>query len=353
MTQAFSGFVNVRREAQALQRAESAAQIEDLARAAFGAAARLLAHERIASGRFNTTYRVELAGQGALILRLAPPRDAPLFRHEARLLEREAGVQAQLASVGAQIPRLLQADFSQRRIDRDYVWQNCLPGELWEDLRARGDLSAADETRLWQQFGALVQRIHALQPADGRYGLPQPLAARASLADWYDENLAGMLQDCHELGIAVAGTDEWRASVAAQRALFEQAGSPRLVHGDLWLRNILVAFHPANAAGPIITGILDAERAFWGEPGAEWIFSFFELPPAFWQAYGRDLSPPHLDAAALFRRRAYQARGALQLILEARRFGFDPGFAHRNLAQAVAALSRNDGRRSTVEPSNA
>ena len=42
---------------------------------------------------------------------------------------------------------------------------------------------------------------------------------------------------------------------------------PCLLHGDLWLFNLLIARQPRE---PSIVGVLDADRAWWGDPMADW-----------------------------------------------------------------------------------
>lgn len=330
-------FTNVERNARDLQPPLADGEIELLCRTAFGGEARPLSMLRLTSGRFNTVYRIELADCAPVILRVAPPSTARLFRHEALLLQRECAVQPVLAVLGAVIPQVLFKDFSRQVLSRDYVFLNCLDGELWDDVRA--SLAPAEEADLWAQFGVLVRQIHAI-PHDC-YGYPQSAGGFSAYSDWFISHVDGLCADLAELSISVATLDDYRRLLDAGRPLFDEAGPPRLVHGDLWLRNILVARGEAGE-GLRITGILDAERAFWGEAGAEWIFSFFDLPDEFWAAYGADLRESRLaqNPAALLRRRAYQARGAMQLMLEARRFGFDDGFTQRNFAMAVAGMRR-------------
>lgn len=111
---------------------------------------------------------------------------------------------------------------------------------------------------------------------------------------------------------------------------------PRLLHGDLWPKNLLMETHRDVA---VITGLLDAERTRWGDPSAEWIFGFMEISAVFWSAYGGDLSGPALSPEAQLRRHIYNGRGALQLMLEAWRWQLDDGFARSILAECIDGLS--------------
>jgi aminoglycoside phosphotransferase (APT) family kinase protein len=123
----------------------------------------------------------------------------------------------------------------------------------------------------------------------------------------------------------------WKSINATEPTSLNEVVQPSLVHGDLWLKNILIERGEDKTK---ISAVLDAERAFWGEPAAEWIFPFFDIPDAFWSQYG------HLPTgrAAEIRNRIYEGRGAIQVCLEAWRFHFDDGFARRILQQTVAAL---------------
>ncbi|MCX7162649.1 MAG: phosphotransferase [Rhodocyclales bacterium] len=319
------------RDADALQEPVADDVLAALCRKLLGAQAELLAAERLQGGRFNTCYGLQCAGHAPLILRLAPPPAAHLFRHERAPLQRECSIQPLLADAAAVFPRLIATDFSGTIVPRACVLQNRLEGELWSNVATR--LDAADTASLWRQLGFYVRRIHGITAS--AYGFPAPAAEHARYSDFLRSWVDGMAQDLDELGLVVDGIEQFRQLLRRGADRIDEARTPCLVHGDLWPRNILVA---QRAGAWVITGILDAERAFWGDPAAEWIFSFLDIPEDFWRAYGRDYSIGMLDGAAMFRRRCYQARGSLQLILEGRRHGFDTAFAHRDFAGSLARM---------------
>ena len=98
------------------------------------------------------------------------------------------------------------------------------------------------------------------------------------------DDLAADLAEQH---VEVAGLERFRELLDDERQRFDSVTAPRLVHGDLWLRNVLVEQGPD---GWRITALLDAKRAFFGDPAAEWIFGFLDIPRAFWDGYGRCLA---------------------------------------------------------------
>jgi aminoglycoside phosphotransferase (APT) family kinase protein len=79
------------------------------------------------------------------------------------------------------------------------------------------------------------------------------------------------------------------AVIEHHRDRLDQAGRPRLLHGDLWTANVLVDPH---AIEPTVTGVVDADRAWWGDPLADWSVyradsrAVLSERDAFWLAYG-------------------------------------------------------------------
>lgn len=307
--------------------------VEAICRDAFGSATRIRDCRQIARGQLNAVYRVRFAQRTPVVLRLGPPSGAPLLRHEQALLQREAALQPLLADACPLIPQLLHQDFSCATLERPLLLLEYRSGERWDRLAERIAPHAA--RALWTQFGGAVRSLHELQGDE--FGFPPPAPGWSSHAQWLVQLVDELALDLAERGIEVAGLARFREQLRACRGRLELSQPPRLVHGDLWPRNVLVEEHGDAWR---ISAILDAERAFWGEPAAEWIFGFLDLPQAFWEAYGTRLDPQHLAGDLLLRSRVYQARGALQLVLECGRSGVDAGFAHENFRSAAEQFYR-------------
>jgi aminoglycoside phosphotransferase (APT) family kinase protein len=90
--------------------------------------------------------------------------------------------------------------------------------------------------------------------------------------------------------------------------------TPVLVHFDLWDGNILVE---SSSAGRRISALIDAERAFWGDPLAEFVslalFADIEQDTAFLRGYRAAGGMVTFDFAA--RRRLSLYRAYLYLIM--------------------------------------
>ena len=320
-------YVAVDRDISHFQMLITNQQINDICCKAFGHGAAPLNSELITSGKFNTCYRIEIAGMDPVILRLAPASQAVLFKHEQYLLRRESNILNTIAKASSTIPKNIYIDFSRELIDRDYVFQHCLEGELWSEIST--ELSEKDNEQLWAQLGPVVKRIHSI-PGE-LFGPPDPVQGYKSWSESVISWISGMIEDMQSFQLPSEDAEEFLSFVCEGSELLDEIKQPRLIHGDLWPKNILV--DRCNGK-PEITAILDAERAIWGDPSAEWIFTFLDIPDSFWRGYGTLKN----DEGAKFRRRVYEGRGAIQLCLEAWRFRFDDTFARNILSRAKAEL---------------
>lgn len=305
-------FTPIPRAAEDFQQGISIETLVAICRRAFGSHTQVVSVRELGTGMFNNTYRVQLGEGEPVILRVSPQPQAAVFSHERLLLRREQGVEPAMTAVYPLVPRTLFADFSQQLLDRDVVIQTFLPGELWDEVQ--GELSEVDTAVLWQQLADIAKQIHT---APGpHFGFPdnKPGFARWSAAVAHITQL--MRQDLADMGLDRPATQTYADHLVAGQALLDEVDIPRLVHGDLWPKNVLI---DRSESAPRIVGLLDAERGIWGDPLAEWIFYYLEIPDAFWQAYGR----PSTDLATQFRQLVYHGLYTIQLLLEATRFGWD------------------------------
>jgi aminoglycoside phosphotransferase (APT) family kinase protein len=276
-----------------------------MCRRAFGAGVQLHSIQEIGGGTFNTVYLIELVDKSKTILRLAPPPTADILWEDIALMRRECQILPFFASIAALLPRILVADFTHQVVGRDYMFQSFIEGERWDYIEA--DLTPAENLELWRQLGHIVKQIHTT--TGEKFGWPYPghqFSAWSELViDRLDRLAASMRQANLDTTDFVAILD----IVRRHAALLDQVQEPCLLHGDLWLFNILVN---RNDGTPQITGIIDVDRAWWGDPMADWLMFLLEdrrgepewdqPQAAFWQAYG----PPAETSSSRFRREVYK-----------------------------------------------
>jgi len=276
-------------------------------------------------GSYNTALRVGLADGSTVVLRIAP-RPGRQMRSERHWLRSEYAAAAWLTGLGPLVPRVLGADFTHQVIGRDYLVQSFLPG-----VPAPDGLPAYDR-ELWPgffgQIGAITRQVHDV--AGDSWG---PLAA--PIHRRWSEAMLQLLTDS-QADLArwpLPAADVARLCGVIERhrdRLDDSAGGPRLLHGDLWTVNILL---DPDAAEPTITGVVDSDRAWWGDPLADWAIcraGSRAVPAeseAFWAAYGG--RPAGRDVE--WRLELYRARHLVADLVESARGGH---FGHLGTAAA-------------------
>ncbi|MFF0579813.1 phosphotransferase family protein [Streptosporangium saharense] len=300
-------FQPVERAAEAFQQSLTAEEIGKVCRRAFGDAATPVSAVELGTGMYNSVYRVALSGRDRpVILRVAPP-EARQFRSERHLMRNEFASLPWLAVIAPLMPQVLAADWSHEVIDRDWMIQTHLDG-----IPAPEHLGTYPRTAwptFFRQMGAVTRSVHDVcGPRFGPVNGPE-------YGTWSEAVIASLEEIATDLdGTGLDAADVWKVAAAAahNRAVFDEVTEPRLLTGDLWTVNILL---DPGAPEPVITGVVDFDRTWFGDPAADWTIRMATAKVderiAFWEPYG----PLDRSPAAVWRGRVYEARhlGAIRL----------------------------------------
>lgn len=294
-------YTSIERAADAFQQPVTSAQIQAMCQRAFGTDIQIEAAQELSGGLYNTTYLIHIQDMQPVILRVSPDLSR-MARHEKFFLRNEYISQPFLAPLTPLLPRTLMADFTHQVLARDYLFSAFMEGEAWS--RSNKAMTSEENRQVWRHLGRIAKTIHEITgPAFGypSYG-PQFPTWSDALLTWMDD----IAYDLEAVHLDAADLRTVIELAHNHRAWLDEITSPRLLHGDLWLVNLLVK---RDAPGPRIVAVLDSDRTFWGDPLADWtIFLLNRQPPAesvaFWETYGQLATSP----AAEFRALVYRAR---------------------------------------------
>ena len=256
-----------------------------MCRRGFGTSVQIESIQELGGGTFNTTYVITLVGSLKVILRVAPRQTADTAWEDAFLMRSEHAMQPYFAPIAALMPKVLLVDFTHQLIDRDYMFQSFIEGQRWDD--AGDEFSSEENNILWGQFGTIVKQIHEVRGE--RFGLPRPGFQFARWSQAVIDRLERTLQAAKDLQLNVPDLEGILDMVRAHPEQLDEIQTPRLLHGDLWAFNLLIA---RGESDPAIVGVLDADRAWWGDPLADWtMFILAHTEPEeghahFWRVYG-------------------------------------------------------------------
>lgn len=288
----------------------------------------------IRGGLFNTSYRINLGNGGVVVLRIAPPSDKKLLGVEEQLLRREVYITKRMSGYNLLLPKVLSCDFSGKLIDRDYAI--CEYKEGHNAFYHQRYLTPAQLDYLYGELGEYASRIHSVENKEHWFGYPPPFSPHKTWGSFIKAYMLSLQQDMQGHPY-LSFPEDVSLPVIAERMLplLEEVKVPMLIHGDLWLRNILIQKQGEQYK---ISAILDWDRSLWGEPYFEWILYGTEPHQSFWQSYGRTM--PEKNTPAYLRVLLYKACGALQAALEdSIHFGLKKnsltmlGYAERDFAE--------------------
>ena len=280
-------------------------QLQAMCERGFGAQAQIDSIQELGGGTFNTAYLITLTDRRNVILRVAPPQTAKTAWEDAFLMRSEHAMQPYFAPISTLMPKTLLVDFTRQLIDRDYMFQTFIQGERWDD--AWDGLTTKENNLLWSQFGRILKQIH--QVRGDQFGLPRPGFLFDCWSQAVLDRMGRTLAAAQKIQLEVGNLPEIIEMIKAHPKQLDEIETPRLLHGDLWLFNLLIS---REAGEPSIIGVLDADRSWWGDPMADWtMFILAHANPDeghgyFWQAYGK----PKDTAGARFRKTVYDGMHA-------------------------------------------
>ncbi|MEQ4718465.1 aminoglycoside phosphotransferase family protein [Nonomuraea sp. B19D2] len=284
----------------------SEAELDALVRRALGTG--VTAVTELTDGYANAVWRLKLDDGREVVLKLSPPPDLDQLSYERNLLRMEAAAYELAAQAGVPVATLLRAGFDDPVLGGDYLLLSALDGVSWNEVKPEGgDALRRELGRHLARFNAVTGEV---------FGYPH---AGIVGATWREAFLA-------MVGALVGDTERWPtplprpageilAVIEAASPVLDEVTTPRLVHFDVWQGNVFLDL----SGPPRIQAIIDHERAFWGDPLAEFvtptIFGELTEDDPLLAGY-REVTPLELTPAARTRLDLYRAYLYLILLVE-------------------------------------
>ena len=287
----------------------------------------------IPTGKFNSGYFVR-AGDEALVLRVAPPKDSVFLFYEVDMMRQEPGIhRLLLEETAVPVAEILAYDDSCEIVDRDFILMKRLPGD------PLCDTPGVNTENVMRRVGECLAEVHALTAEQyGYIGEHAPMEPQPSWPEAFQVMWRKLIEDVGDTGHYDA--DECRSLVSLldrHTHLFERPVASSLLHMDIWGQNILV-----DRAGHL-TGLVDWDRALWGDPEIEFaVLDYCGIStPAFWDGYG---SPRDESPEARIRNVFYLLYEMQKYIVIRHGRGHDPAAARRHKQQVARILRQSFGQ---------
>jgi aminoglycoside phosphotransferase (APT) family kinase protein len=296
--------------------------------AAFGAQAAVRRYSDLRDGYFNAAYQIELADGRRVVLKVAPAPDVPVMRYEHGILGSEVQVLRRVAEhTQVPVPEVYFHDDSFTIIDSEYFLMSFVAGQAYNQVRE--SFTPQRRAIVEQTSGRYLRQINDISGPFFGY----PAEANRGYRSWRQAFLAmfeDLLQDGLDKYVVLPlAYDTLQRQVEAVAPVLEEIRTPQLVHWDMWDGNIFV-----DPRTGLITGLIDFERALWGDPLMEFQYRTLEVTPAFESGYGAAL----LDSpTAVARRTLYNLYLYLVMVVECAYRHYETDDQERWARQRLAA----------------
>ena len=260
-------------------------------------------------GWFNIAYRIRLRDGAQVVLKIAPPAAVEVLTYERGAMATElTAIRLIRECTTVPVPTVHFADCSRELCDADYFFMEFVEGANFGMVR--DSLPAPEQDHYNEALGAVTRDLNAIKgPGFGPLGGPFTASWRARFLTMFEDILRDGERRSVDLGRPY---DDVRAVLATHAGTLDGVTEPVFVEWDLWDNNVMIR-------DGRIACVIDHERAFYGDPLIEAVFTGFEMPAfgpsaAFMRGYGRtELSP-----AEQIRRRLYTMYLVVIMIVETR-----------------------------------
>jgi aminoglycoside phosphotransferase (APT) family kinase protein len=209
-------------------------------------------------GWFNAAYNVRLSGGREVILKIAPPQNAEVMAYEKNIMTTEVASMRLVAQNPAiPVPEIYCFDTARDLCDSDYFFMEKLAGNNLGHVKE--SFSPEIQAQIDQSIGQIIREINSFT---GTYfGYDGNSALRGGTwKEAFIKIMDSVLEDGQkknaEYGFSI---NDIRNAILKHVSSLETVTLPQLVHWDAWDLNFF-------AKDGQVTGILDFERALWGDP---------------------------------------------------------------------------------------
>lgn len=259
-------------------------QIKKLVQANFGDDCRVGAIEELKGGMFNSAYLIERLNENdKIVLKVSAAEGTPLLSYEKATMQTEVEVYQMLAQqTSIPIPKLLGYDFSRKQIPGDYFFMTALNGRTMTKVKLKKENRAA----IMKDLAGYFAQQHRIKGEYFGYFTQEESHRFSSWKDAFHQMMQMILSDgkAHGLNLPYG---RYEKVLKEKEQYLEQVKEPKLVNYDLHPGNIFLI---KQGDRYVIEGIVDFERAYWGDPYADFPAAFLltddiSTEKDFWMAY--------------------------------------------------------------------
>ncbi|MBQ8202191.1 MAG: aminoglycoside phosphotransferase family protein [Clostridia bacterium] len=232
----------------------------------------------LTEGMFNAAYRIDFTDGSTSILKIAAASTDGLLSNEINLMQAEVAAMTLAHEHGIHgVARVQYADFTREHCSGPFFFMDVLPGRSLSSCGA--ELSVREQEHIMQQVGQLQRRLSEIH--GDAFCLMGDTRRFRDLFSMLRYMFTNVMRDAERRSVnVVISADELFSQLSRDRHAFDEVKQPSFVHWDMWEGNIFVDRGE-------LSGIIDWERAMWGDPYMDDRFRRHNRRAAFLEGFGQ------------------------------------------------------------------
>ncbi|MBK1809982.1 aminoglycoside phosphotransferase family protein [Clostridium sp. YIM B02505] len=259
-------------------------KIVQLVKLNFGEGIEIGEIKELEGGMFNSAYLIGFNNKD-VVLKVSSSPEAKLLSYEKDLMRTEVEVYKLIEEqTKVPTPKVLSYDFSKSEIDSDYFFMSALNGETMKSIRKK--LTIENLNIIKEELGDYFAQIHMIK---GNYFGYFTENKKLQFNNWKDAffHMVQMILNDGKKHKVKLPYDRINKALKSNEHYLGSIKVPSLVDYDLWAGNVFLIKKDGYYH---VEGIVDFERAFWGDPYADFptaimILKDIQEEPVFWESY--------------------------------------------------------------------
>lgn len=287
--------------------------------------------EELTKGSFNAVYRVQLSNGNQCVLKIAPNPSMPVLRNEKNVMRSESdSLKLIRKHTSIPVPEVLHYSDDLLYCDSPFMIMQWMNGK---DYQYEYN-TYSDETNknILFELGEMTYDFHKIK-GNGFGALGEN---NAKLSNWkkaFSKLFQNLLEDGIDANVKLPFDYDYLFDLESKANPFlDDVKTPCLLHGDLWLGNVLV--HNGK-----ISALIDFERAVWGDPLMEYPFGLLRNNRNFLTGYANFIFD-NSDVSVKIRRAIYNLYHHLIVVIEKPYRGFKSGASNYFVNQKIIAETK-------------
>lgn len=243
--------------------------------------------EELTEGMCNVAYKLTFEDGFQTILKIASPIKEGFLTNECNLMDAEVKAMQLVAKhTDIKVAKVYAHDITRTLCEGDYFFMECMEGANW--FTVYENMAEDVKTKLRKEVGGVQKKLS--QVHGEKFGMLGDMDHQFdSLFDFVFYLISNVLQDAERRNVEIGVSKETiLEALAKDKESFDEVKKSSLVHWDMWEGNIFVK-------DGTITGIIDWERAMWGEALMDEPFRHHKRNPDLLEGFGiKELSKAEL-----------------------------------------------------------